>query len=259
MTHPTVPVIASGESVTFGYFECKPTMKKEKAKSVSKTGVAFKEVGNVAFPYPAPEAVNVNMMPFIMGIKETLPENLHRYWDMIMACSLNKGDVVYLTVRERHLKAGQTQSRTGIHTDGTMDKKTMACGPWGGGSPWGGGASTKTKNPPVGQGIFIASNDGRCLVWDCHTWDVDNHGSVQPNSLQELSDTPCIETKPNTIYWISDRTPHMALPSEEGTRQFFRLVGPEIGGWWEDHSTPNPIGIKPNAPILKGSKFKKGA
>lgn len=243
------PLNEDGTATLGGWFKYTPSLKQEIDMSKIKTdGLAYKKIATVAFPAPAPLDMEVNMMPFIMGIKETLPESLHRYWDMIMACTLNKGDVVYLTVRERHLKAGQTQSRTGIHTDGTI-------------SPWGGGSkSTKTaKRSPQGQGIFIASNDGRCLVWDCHTWEVDSHGAVKSDALQALSNTPCIETSPSTLYWISDRTPHMALPSQEGIRQFFRLVGPDIGGWWEDHSTPNPIGIKPNAPILKGSKFKKGA
>lgn len=56
---------------------------------------------------------------------------------------------------------------------------------------------------------------------------------------------------------MTDRTPHEALESlKDEYRQFYRLVGPEIGGWWEQHSTPNRLGVKPNAKILKGKKHE---
>ena len=65
--------------------------------------------------------------------------------------------------------------------------------------------------------------------------------------------------KPNHLYWMTDRTPHESLPMREGTyRQFFRLVTSRVSLWYEDHSTPNPNGVRPNPKITKivrGNKF----
>ena len=65
--------------------------------------------------------------------------------------------------------------------------------------------------------------------------------------------------KPNTLYWITDRTPHESLVLVEGTyRQYFRLVTHQVSLWFEDHSTKNPFGIHPDTSItqiVKGSKF----
>ena len=47
--------------------------------------------------------------------------------------------------------------------------------------------------------------------------------------------------------------------SQDGTyRQFFRLVMSRVSLWYEDHSTPNPNGVKPNpdvTKIVRGNKF----
>ena len=42
-------------------------------------------------------------------------------------------------------------------------------------------------------------------------------------------------------------------------RQYFRLVTSEVSVWYEEHSTPNPIGIKPpdSVKIIKGNKFEQ--
>ena len=65
--------------------------------------------------------------------------------------------------------------------------------------------------------------------------------------------------KPNHLYWMTDRTPHESLPMGEGTyRQFFRLVTSRVSLWYEDHSTQNPNGVRPNpkiTKIVKGNKF----
>ena len=65
--------------------------------------------------------------------------------------------------------------------------------------------------------------------------------------------------KANRMYWMTDRTPHESLPVKEVTyRQFFRLVMSEVSLWYEDHSTPNPKGVKPDpkiTKIVKGNKF----
>ena len=70
---------------------------------------------------------------------------------------------------------------------------------------------------------------------------------------------PEVTTKGHRLYWMTDRTPHEALPLKDGMyRQFFRLVTSRVSLWFQDHSTPNPNGVKPDpqiTKIVKGSKF----
>lgn len=68
---------------------------------------------------------------------------------------------------------------------------------------------------------------------------------------------PAVKMDPNTLYWITDRTPHESLPAPETVhRQWFRLVAEEVGVWWSQHSTANPLGVQPNCRIEHGNKFQ---
>jgi len=81
--------------------------------------VAFTPCQRVEFPEA--KDLNVNMIPFVLGKKETLPESLWPYYDMIiMMCPLQEselGKVLYLTVHEGWVEAGQTQRRGGLHIE----------------------------------------------------------------------------------------------------------------------------------------------
>ena len=77
-----------------------------------------------------------------------------------------------------------------------------------------------------------------------------------------LPEELALTMKANRLYWMTDRTPHESLPLKKGThRQFFRLVMSQVSLWYEDHSTPNPNGVKPDpkvTKIVKGDKFSPG-
>ena len=80
--------------------------------------VAFSRCGEVEFPAPASR--NVNMLPFVLGEKESLPENLQAYWNMIEACPYvteEIGKVAYLTVQESYVDATKSQRRGGLHIE----------------------------------------------------------------------------------------------------------------------------------------------
>jgi len=193
----------------------------------------FQQINTVVFPEP--QSLKVNMMPIIMGELDSLPQELQGYQDMIMATQLKHQTVVYLTVHESMVEKGSTQRRPGIHTDATSKL--------GWGTGWGGG--TKDK------GIYLASSDGRCRVWNYLTQEVDEMGAL------EAPNAPSVVTEPNMMYWMTDRTPHESLPCEKtGTRQFFRLVSDEISAWFSQHNTPNPLGVQPTCPIIHTNKFK---
>ena len=117
-------------------------------------------------------------------------------------------------------------------------------------------------------GIYMASNVGNsCKVWNYHILRPDgtysdvvgSHGDIEHPREFLPANNEVMEA--NTLYWITDRTPHEALLLIEGTyRQFFRLVTGEVSFWFQDHSTKNPLGIVPDPKftrILKGSKFDR--
>ena len=114
----------------------------------------------------------------------------------------------------------------------------------------------------------MASNmDNTCAVWNCMI--VERKDKKESDIVGEMGNMEHIRSvlpakrryslKGSQLYWMTDRTPHEALPMEkDGWRQFFRLVSHKLGVWYDAHSTKNPIGIKPNkkiTKIIKGSKF----
>lgn len=184
--------------------------------------------------FPVPTGLNLNMMPLIHGDHDSVPDFAKGYIPLMDQCRFKRGEIVYLTVTEGLVEAQKTQRRPGIHTDGTSSLG------WGG---WGGADK--------GEGIYLASTDGRTRLWDSMTFAVGDHGEL----LCDPEGDP-IDTDPNVLYWITDRTPHTSLPTETTTmRQFFRLVGPRVGAWFARHSTPNPLGIQPGCPITHRDKF----
>lgn len=190
-----------------------------------------------AVRFPEDTGLHINMMPVVMGDWSTVPEAARKYVPMMEQCRFDPGGVVYLTAHESMVEAGHTQRRAGVHTDGT------ATSGWGGGG-WG-----------RSDGIYIASTDGACRAWGEPVISDDAHGAV---------DTPsqaAVALKANTLYRMGDRTPHESLPaSTRGRRQFFRLVGPDIGAWWAMHSTANPgVRVPAHIPVLDHSKFDEGA
>ena len=116
-------------------------------------------------------------------------------------------------------------------------------------------------------GIYMANNvEDSCCVWDCTLQADDIDGTEVIGSLGDvehlrdmLPGEPQV-MKANTVYWITDRTPHESLPlKEDAYRQYIRLVTSEVSLWFEEHSTKNPLGVVPDPEItviVKGSKFE---
>jgi hypothetical protein len=211
------------------------------------------------------------MMPFILGDKKSLPHELQHYHPLIEQCKVEKdqyGKVLYLTVQEGMVTMGRSQRRPGIHTDAdcSPDAKRVFSAGWGGG--WGGGSTGKSnlffrkehvtepyKDMGVNGGIYIATSvPNSCQVFNKIITHTNRFGDCD-YERQNLGNPTIVE--PNTIYWMTDRTPHESLILGRTTyRQFFRLVTSDVAVWFANHNTPNPLGIKPDCIIMQGDKFK---
>eukprot|EP00439_Symbiodinium_sp_Y106_P027044 s5042_g3.t1 len=60
------------------------------------------------------------------------------------------------------------------------------------------------------------------------------------------------ELDANTLYWLTDATPHESMVLEESTyRQYFRLVTSEVSIWYSAHSSENPKGVRPDPKVTQ--------
>lgn len=155
------------------------------------------------------------------------------------------------------------------------------CGAYNAQLFWGGGNWQWGK--PNG-GIYMASNvHGSCDLWPILIkrsneviW---KHGDIShlKSSLKYVCDmhsniksttsrgrprrAPVAPRKmeADKLYWLTDRTPHEAVAvNYPAHRQFFRLVTSNISFWFEDHATPNRLGIELPKDVVKlsGNKFE---
>jgi hypothetical protein len=204
--------------------------------------IAFTTCGEVE-EFPPPLDRNVNMMPFIMGKEESLPCDLRPYYALIASCPVPEseiGKVCYLTVSERFIRASDTQRRGGLHIE--APRTSLQSDPAFTAArehAWGMGVAF-TQDELHG-GIYMASNmDNTSCVWDAL---VDKSASNSHGAIEHLR--PFLgeghRLQAGELIWMTDRTPHEAVPQEvDGYRQFFRLVTNEISIWYADHCTPNP-------------------
>lgn len=225
--------------------------------------------------FPEPSDININMMPFVMArmFAETkLPQYLRTYWDQILIlCMSNSeiGKIGYLTIHESYVRGGETQRTPGIHTESpgvvlfkesSTGKKSYSASLF----RWGDGQLTAKQE--LKGGIYMVSNvPDSCKIWNCKILppvdnspdivgehgDIDHLRSFLPGNSQMMH--------ANTVYWLTDRTPHEALPLSTGKyRQFVRVVTSQLTYWHEAHNTKNPLGVLPDpsiTKIVKGSKF----
>jgi hypothetical protein len=214
--------------------------------------------------FPLPEDRNINMMPFMFGDKTSLPEELQCYFRLIEKCPYLEdelGKVGYLTVHESYVDASAAQRREGIHIEAPgvfSNESSSMFSPapehaWGMGHFWG--------PDRLEGGIFMASTvSDTCQVWDAlvdknRKGIVDRHGGCE--HIRHLLG-PGKKLQANELIWMTDCTPHEALPQENsGYRQFFRVVTSKISHWFADHCTPNSLVPLPDHVIVvHGSKFQ---
>jgi len=228
--------------------------------------VAFARCGKVQFPDPVDR--NVNMMPFIFGQKDSLPDNLQCYHPLIEQCPYMKdeaGNVGYLTVHESYIDVGEAQRREGLHIESPgvfSDDPNAASFTPGTEHPWGCGVFYGPDR--YEGGIYFASSVANTSeVWDALVDKnipgiVDKHGGCE--HLRSLIGNGT-KLEAGELIWMTDCTPHEALPQKaSGYRQFFRVVTPYISHWYAQHSTHNPkVPLPPNVTVIHDDKFVKKA
>ena len=208
---------------------------------------------------------NVNMMPIILGDRDSFPQDLQCYYNLVDICPLNwdqaDGQVAYLTVQESAcVEAGKTQRRPGLHIEPPgvfADSSFLPASE----HPWGLGLF---RGPDQYEGgIYIASNvDDSTALWDALVdrsvpGIVDRYGGC--DYLRPLlTEARSTKLQAGELVWMTDCTPHEALPqrSRDGPRTFFRLVMPGISHWYAAHSTPNPkVSLPKHVTVIEGDKF----
>ncbi len=248
----------------------------------------YASLGSVKFP--AFQGTNINMLPFRMGDPESIPEEYRHYSDLIEACRLppsELGKVGYLSVSESIVAAGASQRRPGLHTEGhpMLAWGEYSGGSWGGSPPppaspqpkgepkpksepepepgaWGGSwngegwgrAPVPRKGAALLGGLYMASTiAGSCAIWDRYVKVPGPMGDCE-HLRCELGSGQLLDA--NELVWLTDRTPHEALPVMETTpRQWFRLVTSLVDVWYRQHSTANRLGIQPPCRIIETNKF----
>lgn len=236
--------------------------------------------------FPPSQRLNVNMMPFLLFDKSSLPVDLHPYYSAFVArvarfsssfARIPQPDAVaavaYLTVHESDVPAGRTQRRPGLHIERPVPRVNAGTGrivreddgdesatalfrsiSWGMGYHQDGWPT---------DGIFMASNvDDSCAVYPSKVTEPERLADAHGGLCAVLKDRGALGRptllKAGQICWLTDCTPHESLPVKDDVhRQFVRLVVGPIGAWYAEHSTCNPMGVVPpdGVQIVQGSKF----
>jgi len=196
--------------------------------------------------FPESSGLRINMMPFIIGDNNSIPQEYRQYCSMIQDCGVETGELGktgYLSIQESVVEANKYQRRPGIHTDG------HGVIGWG----WGRGEIPNGKRI---RGLYIASSvENSCRAWDIEINTPGPMGDCE-RYRTELEEEEDIVMRSHYIYWLTDRCPHESLPMKKReNRQWFRLVTSAVDIWYQDHSTKNRLGIKPDCEVISGNKF----
>ncbi|ARF08182.1 hypothetical protein Catovirus_1_232 [Catovirus CTV1] len=203
----------------------------------------YKKLSCVSFP--TKRNIKINMMPYVIGKKDTIPPEYSHYNEIIEECEYyvtnRKNQIGYLSIWESNVDKNSSHRRGGLHTEKHPD------GQWGG--SWG--------NKMTNGGIFMASNvDNSCRIWNTSIQTPGKMGDCEHLRDEIEKKFKGENMEKDRIYWLSDDCPHESLPLTETTyRQWFRLVLGDISIWYKNHSTPNYLGVNPKAEIIYGSKF----
>ena len=79
------------------------------------------------------------------------------------------------------------------------------------------------------------------------TRNVEHFRGFLPRSCNRFTHKHVEETKENTMYWFTDRTPFEWIPLQHRTyQQVIQFILTDVSVWFEEFSTPNPLGVSPD-------------
>lgn len=194
--------------------------------------------------FPSFTGTRVMMMPFLLGIPESLPDFLSAWREPVTSiCSFrpqHAGQVGYLTIDEKVLAEGETHRRAGLHVDGVYRKGN---GSWGGGG-WG----------SVGTGMLTVSSIPACRAFNQHFDGWPGEEGDCEHMRDQLTDGTLLAS--GEVFWLDGLCVHESLrmKSRMTERQFVRVSLPSNAPWFEGY-TVNPSGVLPTGPILLRREF----
>ncbi|MEM9648862.1 MAG: hypothetical protein AAF969_10290 [Bacteroidota bacterium] len=200
--------------------------------------------------FPEFTGVKCNMMPFIQGDSNSLPDWAKSYSAIVDEIYLEKGEVGFLTIDESFVNAGKSQR--GYNAKGINRNVHIEVGRienfnrWGGGgSSWGGKANTLLDDETK---VLIANSiSDTCRFWNTIEKAFTKDGDLS-DYIERYPEETGILLKAGQLAKISIFTPHECMPQkQDGKRQFFRIVGKGVKGR-EPYFTTNPL-IKHNHSI----------
>jgi hypothetical protein len=228
--------------------------------ALTKASFAFDRYGQVDCPEPAGR--NVNTMPLIVGSKDTLPDDPMCYYPLIEQCPYpymadEIGTVGYLTVHESYIDTESAQRRKGIHIESPglfCDDHAAAFLPWRN-YPWGlrvcWGPDKYEGDTSMASSVANTREVCDALVNKNVPGIVDKHEGCEL-LCPLFGRGPKLHA--NELIWMTDCTPHEALPQEPAGHRKFRDIC--VSHWYADHWTEDPkVNLPSNVSVIHGSKF----
>jgi len=190
--------------------------------------------------FPEFTGVSCNMMPFIQGDSNSLPEEYKPYASIIEENFIEKGEIGFLTIQESFVEGGNSQrgynsigSDRNVHIEvGRVQNENC----WG--NSWGKGHKTLLNDDT--KFLIANSVSNTCKVWDTEDKSYTEDGDLSAYIDKYPEDTGML-LQEGEVAKMSIFTPHECITQKEsGNRQFFRIVGKGVNGR-EDYFTINPL------------------
>lgn len=194
--------------------------------------------------FPNFTGVKCNMMPFIQGDSNSLPEMYKPYSSIIDTIFLEQGEIGFLTIDESFVKARTSQrgyNSKGINRNVHIEVgRNSSSNYWGGsgGSSWGGHNKTLLDDSTM---VLIANSiSDTCRYWDVKEMEYTKDGDLSDYITKYPEETGQLMKK-GEVAKISIFTPHECVTQhQDDYRQFFRIVGKGVKGR-EEYFTINPL------------------
>jgi hypothetical protein len=204
------------------------------------------EMNNVitTIEFPEPTGIKCNMMPFIQGDSNSLPEWCKPYKTLIDNTYIEHGEIGHLTIDEAFVDAGESQrgyNSKGLERNVHVEVgRTQSLNHWGGPPTplWGGRFNVTLDNDTK---VLIANN----VSGTCRYWDTIETAYTEDGDLSDYIERYPIETgvllRAGELLKMSIFTPHECVQQVKSCyRQFIRIVGKGVKGR-EDYFTVNPL------------------